>query len=264
MPIANINNINLYYEIRGEGEPLVIIGGLATDITDYLLISPGLSKFYQLILLDNRGAGRSEVPSESFTIGMMAADVFSLLQKLNIQKTHILGHSMGGMIAQSFASQFPELVDKLILYSSSAKPDAAGLAALTALGDLKAANVDLELQVKINLPWVFSDNFFQNPHNVASAIAMSKVRPYPQTALGYQQQLNALQQFDSSDYLAKITAETLVIGGENDKLLPAKDSEYLAEQIENSTLDIIPEVGHCFHLETPQVFNEHILSFLRK
>src|SRR5512146_1889888 len=109
MPTAKVNDITMYYEIQGEGEPLVLIAGLRLDIAEYNGIDSWLAQKYQVVAFDNRGAGRTDKPDIPYSIEMMADDIAGLLYALGVKQAHIIGISMGGRIALALALQHPEL-----------------------------------------------------------------------------------------------------------------------------------------------------------
>ncbi len=120
MPYAKINDHRIYYETYGKGEPLIMIMGLGADTncwSDKLIQE--LSKQYRVIIFDNRGAGKSDPAKAPYTIRDLANDVIKLMQTLSVEKAHILGVSMGGMIAQEIAINYPSKVNKLILVVTS-------------------------------------------------------------------------------------------------------------------------------------------------
>ncbi|MDD4955813.1 MAG: alpha/beta hydrolase, partial [Candidatus Omnitrophica bacterium] len=119
MPKAKLNNISLYYEIYGKGYPLLLIGGLGSDCSSWLGIVKGLSLHFKTIVFDNRGCGRSGIGNDKITVAKMAKDAIELLDFLKIEKAHILGHSMGGYIAQELAINYSNRVNKLILESTA-------------------------------------------------------------------------------------------------------------------------------------------------
>ena len=120
VPIVQVNDIAVYYEIHGSGTPLVLIGGLGADTTLHKGIIEGLAARHQVIALDNRGAGRTDKPDSAYTIEMMADDTAGLMDALSIPHAHVLGISMGGRIALELALSYPDRLDKLILVSTSA------------------------------------------------------------------------------------------------------------------------------------------------
>src|SRR5213080_2719915 len=121
MPSVRVNDVDMYYEIHGDGEPLVLIVGLGTDISEWDGIIRWLAKKYKVLAFDNRGAGRTDKPDAPYSIETMAHDTAGLMQALGIEQAHILGISMGGRIALALALRQPKRVKKLILVSTSAR-----------------------------------------------------------------------------------------------------------------------------------------------
>jgi len=121
MPIVKANDIQMYYEIHGEGRSLVLIGGPGFDLSDLQRISSWLAQRYQVIVFDNRGAGRTDKPDIPYSMEMMDEDTAALLKALAIERASLLGISMGGKIALALALRYPERVEKLILVSTSAR-----------------------------------------------------------------------------------------------------------------------------------------------
>ncbi len=115
MPIAKVGDINLYYEVHGKGEPLVLVIGYTSDGSQWGHIMDKLAEVYRVIVLDNRGAGRSDKPKIPYTAEMMAGDIAGLLDVLGIGAASVFGFSMGGMIAQEFALNYPGRLINLIL-----------------------------------------------------------------------------------------------------------------------------------------------------
>jgi pimeloyl-ACP methyl ester carboxylesterase len=135
MPVAKIGNHSLYYEIIGQGHPLVMIRGVGSNADHWYEQVPALSQKFQLLVFDNRGIARSSDPGGPFSIRDMAADTIALMAALGIKKSHVLGYSMGGMIAQEMALNDPQKIAGLILVATDcgislrikAKPEASRL-----------------------------------------------------------------------------------------------------------------------------------------
>src|SRR5258708_6484535 len=121
MPYVRVNDIQMYYELEGEGEPLALIVGLGTDISEWDVIIRWLANKYQVLAFDNRGAGRTDKPDIPYSIEMMAEDTAGLMQALGMKQARVLGISMGGRIALTLALRYPERVKKLVLVSTSAR-----------------------------------------------------------------------------------------------------------------------------------------------
>ena len=123
MPKIQVNGIELFYDVQGTGEPLLLIAGFMCDHIYWSLLMPSLVKQYQVIRLDNRGIGQSSAPNSPYNMKQMASDTAGLLDHLGINKVHVAGHSMGGQIAQELVLAHPEKVRGLMLLSSWAKGD---------------------------------------------------------------------------------------------------------------------------------------------
>ncbi|NJN43799.1 MAG: alpha/beta fold hydrolase [Anaerolineae bacterium] len=119
MPKTTTNGITLYYETHGSGEPLAMINGLAYDLWMWHKMVPHLAKHFQVITFDNRGVGQSDAPKGPYSAEMLADDLAGLLDQLGIPQTAVMGHSMGGFVAQAFALKYPDIVSKLILSATN-------------------------------------------------------------------------------------------------------------------------------------------------
>jgi 3-oxoadipate enol-lactonase len=230
MPTARVNDINIYYEIHGEGEPLVLIPGLSNDVSDYAAIVPRLSAKFRVIILDNRGAGRSDKPDAPYTIEMMADDVAGLLAALDIQEANVLGISMGGRIALDLALRHPARVKKLVLVSTSAR------AAKTFRGFL--------------LLDVLS--------RISTAVFKGK---YPQPYYAFVRQRAASRNYDCTGRLHEIRVPTLILHGRKDRIAPWPLAEQMHANIRGSALMAF-KGGHVFLFFQPQPFADAVLQFL--
>jgi pimeloyl-ACP methyl ester carboxylesterase len=121
MPSVQVNDIAIYYELHGAGEPLVLINGLAADVSEYGDMIRWLAKRFTVLAFDNRGAGRTDKPHTPYSIEQMAADTAGLMQALGMKQAHVLGISMGGRIALALTLWHPGLVNRLVLVSTSAQ-----------------------------------------------------------------------------------------------------------------------------------------------
>lgn len=256
------NGVELYYEIHGAGNPLVLISGCGGDILNWAEIVPILSQHYQLIIFDNRGIGRSEVTPGDYSTVQFAEDTAALLDYLKIEKAHFLGWSMGGMIAQEFILAYPERVEKLILCATAAKYSMKhSFVFRTWLEMLKQG--DLAAVANWMMTWCFSEDFFQNPEIVARTRAAFMNPPYPPTIEGFAGQIAALTSHDRRGQLGEIKAPTLVFGMDDDGSFHVKELKSLAKEIGGAELIII-EGGHTLQLEKPEEFSHVVLEFLQK
>ena len=262
MPIIQANGIKIYYELHGQGEPLVLISGLTEDHTAWENVLEKLAQSFRVLIFDNRGAGQSTSPKTSFTIGDMAKDTVALLQALDIPKAHILGHSMGGAIAQQIAIENPERVLKLIIACSAAKLSPLSMFVVKTGEKLVDAQVSYELLIENVFPWLFSSDFLADDKKVAKAFERKIKNPHPQTLEGYKNQIRACGQFDTTTQLSKIKTQTLVLTTEQDILISPRHSKMLTENINGAKLVMLPNIGHIPQLENPTLFCQEVVRFL--
>ncbi len=262
MAKVTLNDLQFYYEISGSGdEALVLIAGLSCDNSHWNLVKEKLAKHYTLICPDNRGVGRTEVPEGNFTISDMASDVAQLLNYLNINKANVVGHSMGGAIAQAIAYEFPEIVNKLVISNSFCKFKTRSLIFMNTLASMYLNNLPLEKTVPVNVPWVFSNQFLSQENIIDNMIEIKKAYPYCQSPRGFALQLAAITEFNSLGWVGKIKSPTLIIAGEEDYLTPVDDSKYMHSVIQNSKF-ILNRGAHVPMIETSEEFTQEILTFL--
>lgn len=228
MPTIRVNDINMYYEIHGAGEPVVLISGLNSDHSMFRGILPQLAAKYQVIVFDNRGVGQSDKPDIPYTIDMMAEDAAGLLHELGIEQAHMLGTSMGGRIAVALTLQHPQLVKDLILVSTVVK-------------SLKQVPMNLSrrlMYLQLRIP------------------AIRGSHPYYVVA----RQLEASRSYDCMDRLHEIQVPTLILHGRKDKSAPYSLAEAMHAGIQGSKM-ITYNGGHLFFIFRPKEFLEAITDF---
>lgn len=268
MPTVKVNDINIYYEIHGEGEPLVLIMGYGGNSGQWFRQIPGLSQEYRVIAMDNRGTGRSDKPDISYTMEMMAGDVAGLLDALDIGAAHVYGVSMGGMIAQHVALNHPEKVLGLILGCTlcggeqhSVAPDTE---AMTLLFDMeRMQGLTPEELAKETMPFLCSQEFLDNNPDVIKQF-MENSMEYVTPLQVYARQAEAIMGHDTYDRLPDIKAPTLVITGDADRIVPAENSKILVSRIPDAELVILKGMGHGFFIEAVEQANRVIIDFLRR
>jgi len=261
MPKLNVNGVNLYYELHGSGHPLVLIAGFTCDTTFWTPILTQLQKQFKILIFDNRGVGQSDCPDTSFSIETMAQDTLELVERLNLKKPHILGHSMGGCIAQMLAHHHADRFDRFAICNSLIKFNPVSRQFATFRLHLREEGISPHLLIEEGLPWVFSADFLQDSRNVQIAIEKGLKNPHPQSLVGYKRQLEALVTFDSNPWFHEIKAPTLIINGMEDILCP-HDSEKLAKEIRGAKLINFPCMGHVPLIEEPEEFCNFIIHFL--
>lgn len=262
MPKIKVNGIHLFYELKGTGEPLVLIAGLCCDSTIWQGISDALSKHFQLILFDNRGVGRSDSPENPFTIENMADDTIALIDYLGLKKVHLLGHSMGGGIATIVAAKLGNKIGKLIIANASPKMNSVASLALKSNLHFHEDGVSIPRLVESIIPWIYSNEFLKISKNIEKLIELQLKNPHRQSVIGHKRQYEALIQYDADNWLKKITVPTLVIASDKDLLSPHHDGLMLSQKILGAKLFSFHEMGHSPLIEKPADFSKVVLSFL--
>ena len=162
----------MYYEVHGEGEPLVLIASMGCDLDSWRLQSGDFSRKYRVITFDNRGCGQSDAPDVPYSIAMMADDTAGLMDALGIDQAHVLGKSMGGQIAQELANRHTDGVRRLTLAATSAGPYVLEAPILRQWAARALKGVSRRTLFQIMLPFVFTDHTFEDPEMAAMAIQM--------------------------------------------------------------------------------------------
>jgi len=274
MATANVGDVQLYYEEHGSGDPLLLIMGLAADSQAWMFQVPEFSRRYRTVVFDNRGVGRSSKPPGPYTVAQMAEDAAGLLDVLDIERAHVVGVSMGGMIAQELVLRHPQRVRGLVLACTYPEPDAAVEAmressiaqlggALAADGALKLdpAALDPMMLFQHLMPKVFTVDYLQRelPTLIQLFAGALQWGFSPEAILA---QVQATMSHRCADRLEQIKAPTLVITGDADLMISPRNSEIIASKIPAAKLVMIPGGSHAFNFETPDVFNRHVLEFL--
>lgn len=257
-----LNGINLYYEIHGEGEPLVLIAGLTAHSGSWPNQLPEFAKHYQVIMLDNRNSGRSDIDNINYNVKTMAEDVIALLDHLQISSAHILGRSMGGYIAQEIAINHPSYVNKLILSVSIPVSSISKNLLFDHFLNLKDPSFDQRLFWKELIFWENSPLLLKDAETLEEAVTGCLANPYMQSYEGFKNQIRAIQEHNSEDRLQLIKSPTLVVTGEQDLLTPPKETQALANKISNARWECLPKAGHAVHDDQAKLFNELVLEFL--
>lgn len=261
MPHADCNGQQLYYEIHGEGEPLLCVMGLAVDSLGWALQVPAWSQRYRTIVFDNRDVGQSSYAEGDYEVADMAADTLALADALGLESFHLVGLSMGGAIAQRLALVAPERVRTLTLCVTFggggrwARDQARLWAKRAALESTEDAIDELLLLC-------LSEATYENPDFVAFVRAAMLQNPHPQRPEGFLRQLLATSRHEVRDRLGELSLPVHVIGAEHDLLLPVWKSRELAELIAGAHLTVLEGAAHGVNLERAEEFNASVLDFL--
>lgn len=266
MPTICVNDIDLYYELYGDGEPLVLIAGLGYGLWQWHKMIPLLAERKQVIAFDNRGAGQTAKPAGPYTAAMLAQDTARLIKEVVGGPAAVMGHSMGGFIAQQLALTRPDLVSKLILASTNFGGLNAAPVTPQALAAMMDRSGDPAEVVRRGVGVATAPGFIeQHPDVLQELINYRFTNPVPPEA--YQAQmaiglglLAPAAAFDGK--LSAIEVPTLILFGAHDNVVPPANADLLAAQIPHSQTVILPAAGHMFPIETPAEAAAAVLEFL--
>lgn len=262
MAKTRVGDVELNYEIHGDGEPLVLIPGFRTGLWLWSSQVETFSRKFRTIVFDPRGIGDSDMPNAPMTIKTIADDTAGLLAALGVKQAHILGASFGGFVAQEFAIAYPRLTRSLILCCTSfggprhLLPSASILQAMSTREGLNT-----EVLTRQNFRMAFSAKFIkEQPNDFEQIVKLRLLNPVSdQTHFA---QLQAAATFNAETRVSEIKAPTLVITGDEDTLVPPANSHNLAAQIPGATLHMIAGGGHMFFIEQSEQFNHAVIEFI--
>src|SRR6267143_5578783 len=259
MAFINNQGANIYWDEQGAGEPVLLIMGLGYPSDMWYRTRPLLAARYRTIALDNRGVGRSDIPPGPYPIALMASDAAGVLDASRVESAHLYGISMGGMIAQEFALQYPKRVRSLILgctaaggpHAVKAEPEVNQLV-------MSRGNLTPEEAAEASVPFIYDSA--TSRELIDEDLAMRKDWfPRPEA---YMAQLQGILSWEAYNRLPQISAPTLVIHGESDRLVPADNGKLIAERIPGAKLVLLPHASHIYSTDQTGAAHKAILEFL--
>jgi 3-oxoadipate enol-lactonase len=261
MPTIEANGQTIYYEVHGEGEPLLCVMGLAADTLAWTLQAPAFSERHKTIIFDNRDVGRSSRATGSYEIADMAQDTLALADALELDSFHLLGVSMGGAIAQEIALAAPERIRTLTLAVTWATGGRWNRT-LSSVWGARVHRMSREERMDELMLLNFSDHFFENAEGIAMLREMMLQNPNPQPAEAFARQLDAATRHSAEERLGELTMPTHVIGAEYDILVPVWKSREVAALIPGSQLTVLEACAHGLNVERAEEFNGAVLDFI--
>lgn len=260
MPIAEVNGQRLYYEVHGEGEPLLAVMGLGGDHTAWVLQIPEWSKAHRLVVFDNRDVGQSSQAGGPYEVRDMAADAIGLADELGLDSFHLVGMSLGGAIAQELALAAPERVRTLTLAVTYGATGGYGQQRSRVLGTL-VRRMSREEFTELVMMLVYSERLFDHPEFVEAARRAMLDNPHPQPVEAWIRQLEASSRHRALDRVGSLSMPVHVIGARRDIMVPPFRSEDLAAAIPGSRHTLI-DAGHLVNVEAAPEFNAAVLGFI--
>lgn len=260
MPFTENDGVKLYWDSEGSGAPVLLIMGLGWPSYSWYRTRPVLSERYRTIAFDNRGIGQSDAPPGPYSMTQMAADAAAVLKAANVNTAHILGVSMGGMIAQEFALQYPQKARSLVLGCTAAGGPHAVQAKPEVIQVLMSRGVypDPEAFSAAIEPFIYDPGTPQSRRDEDLQVRR-KWFPKPDA---YFAQLQAIVGWEAYSRIGQIAAPTLVVHGATDLLVPPENARLIAERIPGAKLVILPNASHIFNTDQSAAAHAVILDFL--
>lgn len=257
LPILQHGDVSLNYEVEGEGEPVVLITGLGGDTAFWNGMVGLLSHRHRVITLDNRGVGLTDCGGKPFSVADMAADVVAILDHLGIERSHVLGWSMGGNIAQQLAVDFPERVGALVLVSTYARRPARSSVAIDTMIESVRQGASMETLSMMMQAFCLTESVFWRRETEGRSATIRQSCGIE----GFALQKLALDGFDGSAILSRLRAPTLVIHGRADIMVPCRFGRDLASRIPGAGMKHVEGAGHII---PPKLYHRAVLEHLAK
>jgi pimeloyl-ACP methyl ester carboxylesterase len=252
------DHTSIDYDVHGEGPPLILIGGLGFGRWGFFKQIPAFSRHFRTITFDVRGERNL-----GNGVSDLASDVVGLLDHLNVGKTHVLGTSLGGFVAQEVALKRPDLVDRLVLVCTSygrGGPESMSPWALSEM--IGVPSLSVERAVRRGLETATSDVYrAENPEEFEQIVRW-RLADSPSLST-YYQQMRAGARFDGSREAGSITSPTLMIHGSEDNYVPVANAVALAEAIPGAKLRVLDNAGHLVFIERSADVNREVVTFLK-
>lgn len=259
MNFARLDDLEICYEMRGSGPPLLLIAGYTCDHTFWDAMVPELAKRFQVVTFDNRGIGRTKDSGKSFSVETMASDTAQLIRYLQLPRPAVVAQSMGGAIAQILLARHPDLIGKCAILNSTQTFSQATLMLLEDLLALRRADVDFDFLIDASLRLLSGFAWLSEPKNIESFKAALRQNPAPQTLEDQGRQLAALRTFgEGVGSMPPHRDATLVVSATEDLLTPPREGQALAAKLGARFVEI--PGGHPSPLEQP----ERLLQILRE
>lgn len=261
MPTAHVNGIDLNYSLEGDGgETIVLVNGLADDLETWVLqLDDLLEAGYRVLRFDNRGVGQSDAPPGPYTTRLFAEDTKALVDGLEIRDFHLVGVSMGGMVAQEYAIANGGDLRSLTLACTYAAPGPFCSRMFAMWADL-APRLGVPFVMRDVTLWAFTVQFFEEREEELREFEAGMAE-LPQSIDAYLAQLDSIQTHDTTDRLDRISVPTLVLAGEDDILIPVRLSQRLHAGIMGADWKTT-KGGHACIWEYPSEFNQALLEFI--
>lgn len=264
MPFATNDGVELYYEVRGppSGETVVLVEGLSYGTWMWNWQHPAIADDYRTIVWDNRGTGESETPEGPYTTDQMASDLEAVLVDAEVEPAHVVGASLGGMIAQQYALDYDRARSLSLLCTSPGGETAVPIPDETQTRMLDVpAEFDAAETIRYKMKPAFTDQFWTEHPDVIDQIVEWRLQTDPSND-AYEWQAAAAATFDGSGRLDEIDCPALVLHGTADSVVPFENGRLLAEKLSDPRFEPIQGGSHLFFVERADEVNDHLTGFL--
>jgi pimeloyl-ACP methyl ester carboxylesterase len=259
MTTSKIGDLELYYEVHGTGAPVVLIAGYTCDHTFWDAMVPSLAQHFQVVVFDNRAVGRSKDDGRAFSMNTLADDAAGLIRHLGLSRPGLVGQSMGGAIVQTMLARHAEICGQCAIVNSTRSISATTLLALNTLLALRRADVDLDLQVELGLPWFAGKDWLAMPGNIEDYKDALRNHPAPQSLADQERQLHALKTFGAGAGNRPWAYPALVVSSTEDVITTPAEGKALAASLDAAYVEI--PGGHLSALEKPVEVAEILAGF---
>lgn len=254
--------MKIAWERRGAGPPVLLIHGLGYARWGWGPVLPGLAERFEVLLFDNRGIGESDAPPGPYTVAEMAADTVQVLDEAGVERAHVVGTSLGGMVAQELALSSPERVDRLVLACTTpGGTDAHAMPAVTVKLMAEVAGLDPAVALRRFVENALSPTTVTERPELVERIMEHRLRT-AQDSAAWAAQAAAGAGFDVGGRLGGLRSPTLVQHGSDDVVVDPRNADLLAEQLPDARLERFPGCGHLFFWEAPERFVSSVAAFL--